>query len=143
MSVRADRLFIIGILWLGLAQGCGFEPLGASSWSPPAAYRTWWQQTEACSGKTGDFDAVQWFVVPGEVFDCPDGSCVGRWEPGQRIYLASVYANHEMVVRHEMLHALLDHSGHPNPPFGKGCPLTWETWSGVNPALANPALRID
>jgi hypothetical protein len=33
-----------------------------------------------------------------------------------------------MVVRHEMLHDLMRRSGHPNPPFGSGCPLTWETW---------------
>jgi hypothetical protein len=28
-----------------------------------------------------------------------------------------------------ILHDLLGHSGHPNPPFGEGCPLTWATWT--------------
>jgi hypothetical protein len=36
----------------------------------------------------------------------------------------------EMVVRHEMLHELIGKPGHPNPPFGQGCPLTWATWNG-------------
>jgi hypothetical protein len=36
----------------------------------------------------------------------------------------------EMVVRHEMLHDLLGRPGHPDPPFGSGCPLTWATWNG-------------
>ncbi len=35
-----------------------------------------------------------------------------------------------MVVRHEMLHELLQRGGHPTPPFGSGCPLTWATWPG-------------
>jgi hypothetical protein len=37
-----------------------------------------------------------------------------------------------MVVRHEMLHDLIGRSGHPNPPFGEGCPLTWATWNGTS-----------
>jgi hypothetical protein len=44
--------------------------------------------------------------------------------------LAGDYPNNEMVVRHEMVHDLPGHSGHPNPPFGEGCPLTWATWTG-------------
>jgi hypothetical protein len=35
----------------------------------------------------------------------------------------------EMVVRHEMLHDLIGRPGHPAPPFGVGCPLTWATWN--------------
>ncbi len=39
-----------------------------------------------------------------------------------------------MVVRHEMLHELLQRGGHPTPPFGSGCPLTWATWPGTHDA---------
>lgn len=107
---------------------CGFEPEGAVPFDPPPAYRTWWAETEVCSGKRGDFSEIRWAAVPGRAFTCPSGTCVGRWEPGDRIFLADAYREHELVVRHEMLHALLGRSGHPNPPFGHGCPLTWETW---------------
>lgn len=110
------------------AFGCGFEPEGAVPFDPPPEYRTWWAETEACSGRRGDFDTIAWATVPGRGFACPSGTCVGRWEPGSRIYLAAAFQRHELVVRHEMLHALLDRAGHPDPPFGRGCPLTWETW---------------
>jgi hypothetical protein len=53
---------------------------------------------------------------------------VGRWNDNHHIYIASAYQRNELVVRHEMLHDLLGRPGHPNPPFGQGCPLTWESW---------------
>lgn len=111
-----------------LFSGCGFEPEGSVTFDPPSIYRTWWAETQACSGTKGGFSAISWAYVPGRAFACPSGNCMGRWEPGQRIYLAEAFREHELVVRHEMLHALLGRSGHPNPPFGRGCPLTWETW---------------
>jgi hypothetical protein len=43
-----------------------------------------------------------------------------------------------MVVRHEMLHDLMRRSGHPDPPFGNGCPLTWETWLSSPEAAPAP-----
>ena len=111
-----------------LLAACGFDPAGSQSWEPPSVYREWWAATEACSGLRGSFDRVEWMIVPGESFECASGQCVGHWHPDQRIFLASDWTDHEMVVRHEMLHALMRRSGHPNPPFGNGCPLTWETW---------------
>jgi hypothetical protein len=41
----------------------------------------------------------------------------------------------EMVVRHEMLHDILGRTGHPDPPFGAGCPLTWASWNGGSAGL--------
>lgn len=96
---------------------------------PPAVYQEWWAKTEACSGLSGDFDRVEWMVVPGESFPCSSGDCVGHWDPSHKIFLASDWSMHEMVVRHEMLHDLVRRSGHPSPPFGNGCPLTWDTWN--------------
>ncbi|MFN0179479.1 MAG: hypothetical protein ACKVZ0_11830 [Gemmatimonadales bacterium] len=121
--VRTRRLAIcLAIL------GCGFEPEGAVPFDPPPLYREWWSATESCSGRRGAFDEVTWAYVPGRAFACPSGACVGRWEPGSRVYVAQAYQDHELVVRHEMLHALIGRAGHPDPPFGQGCPLTWETW---------------
>lgn len=119
--------------WLVLASGlaaCAFEPEGARRIDPLPAYRTWWERTQACSGRRGDFGRVDFYVVPGAEFSCPTGQCAGRWEPGHKIYIAEKYAAGELVVRHEMLHELLGGGGHPNPPFGHGCPLTWDTWTG-------------
>ncbi len=117
-----------------LLAACGFDPGDESPMAPPAVYREWWGKTEACSGLTGDFGRVSWSVVVGPSFPCSSGRCAGHWEPGHRIYLAEGWAMNEMVVRHEILHELMNGGGHPNPPFGQGCPLTWETW----PAGAEP-----
>ena len=140
-SVRSSAVALVTLL-----AACGFDPAGSQPWEPPAVYRQWWAATEACSGLSGPFDRVEWMVVPGESFECGSGQCVGHWDPGHRIFLASEWTGHEMVVRHEMLHELMRRSGHPDPPFGNGCPLTWETWltgPELGPAPANGARLLD
>jgi hypothetical protein len=120
---------------------CGFDPDDDSPISPPANYREWWAKTEACSGLSGDFDRVKWSVIPGYGFDCASGTCAGHWEPDHHIYLASDWTDNEMVVRHEMLHDLLNRAGHPDPPFGDPCPLTWATWQGDRSPLLQAAAQ--
>ncbi len=110
---------------------------------PPAVYREWWARTESCSGRSGEFERVEWLVVPGRSFRCSSGECAGHWEPGHRIYIAEEWMYNEMVVRHEILHDLLDRGGHPNPPFGEGCPLTWETWPGTPDMVHAAPPQID
>jgi hypothetical protein len=122
-----------------LVGACGFDPAGSQPWEPPAVYREWWASTEACSGLSGSFDRIEWLVVPGESFECASGQCVGHWGPGDKIFVAGDWTEHEMVVRHEMLHALMRRSGHPNPPFGNGCPLTWDTWLASPQGMSAPA----
>ncbi|HYC34070.1 MAG TPA: hypothetical protein VEB59_17390 [Gemmatimonadales bacterium] len=113
-----------------LLTGCGFDIVGDQPMDAPEIYREWWAKTEACSGLSGDYDRVEWQVVAGDSFDCKSGQCVGHWQPSHQIWIAEPYVNNEMVVRHEMLHDLLNGGGHPNPPFGEGCPVTWSTWPG-------------
>ena len=81
-------------------------------------------------GASGNFDRVRWSVVAGHSFPCASGKCAGHWEPGHEIYIAQDWTTNEMVVRHEMLHDLIGRAGHPDPPFGSPCPLTWSTWQG-------------
>ena len=125
-----------------LLAACGFDPAGSQPWEPPAVYQTWWAETEACSGLSGNFDRIEWMIVPGESFPCASGDCVGHWDPGHKIFLASEWTEHEMVVRHEMLHELMRRSGHPSPPFGNGCPLTWETWPVSQDAASTPTSSL-
>ncbi len=126
------RRFIFLLGTLALLGGCGFDVAGEQPMAAPDVYRLWWDKTEACSGLSGDFDRVEWLVVPGHGFTCSSGQCAGHWESDHRIFIAQDWAQNEMVVRHEMLHDLLGRPGHPNPPFGHGCPLTWETWRGYD-----------
>lgn len=110
-------------------MGCNFDPEGDTPLNPPPVYRAWWAKTEACSGRTGNFDRVSWSVVEGNSFPCSSGQCAGHWTTSHHIFLADAWSMDEMVVRHEMLHDLIGRPGHPDPPFGVGCPLTWESWN--------------
>ena len=109
-------------------------PSNAARFVPPAAYQQWWTRTVACSGLRGSLPSIEWFVVPGAAtFDTNDGARVARWSRGKdgtRIVLAGAYLSDEMVVRHEMLHALLDRPDHPPEYFVDRCHLTWESWGG-------------
>lgn len=133
----------------GLLSGCSSlapsEPLlpkGATEIPIPAAYQRWHDKTEACSGLSGDFSTIKFYVVPGvETFSTKDGSKVGEWTSDgatNRIVIAGNYQNHEMVVRHELLHSLLRKEGHPAEYFVDRCHLTWESWNGPNGGAAPP-----
>ena len=139
VRLRDRSTLVAFVLLLG---ACGFDPAGSEPWEPPAVYREWWQKTQACSGLSGNFDRVEWMIVPGESFTCSSGQCVGHWDPGHKIFLASNWSMHEMVVRHEMLHDLMRRSGHPSPPFGHGCPLTWETWPSSQATPGTAASKL-
>jgi hypothetical protein len=127
LSLAAGRLFLAAGIILGL-NGCSFDPEGDIPMDPPAVYREWWAKTQACSGLGGNFDRIRWSVVEGPSFPCASGQCAGHWRNDHHIFLASDWVMDEMVVRHEMLHDMIGRPGHPTPPFGQGCPLTWETW---------------
>ncbi len=144
-TAASVRLFwAVGLL--AIISACGFAPEGDVPMEPPAVYREWWAKTEACSGRTGNFDRLRWSVVEGRSFPCSSGECAGHWRSDHHIYLAGDWVMDEMVVRHEMLHDLLGRPGHPDPPFGVGCPLTWESWNGgaagLNVAILAPK-KID
>jgi hypothetical protein len=109
-------------------------PAGAQLVGAPAHYLEWFHRTEACAGLSGSFEAIEWYVVPGvTAFSTEDGEKVGLWSrqgTTHRIVIAGDYRDHEMVVRHEMLHSIIGRSGHPAEYFGARCGLTWETWTG-------------
>src|SRR4051812_27935612 len=58
------------VLALVALTACGFDPGDDAPMTPPAVYRQWWAKTEACSGLQGDFDRIEWSVVPGYGFKC-------------------------------------------------------------------------
>ncbi len=90
-------------------------PEGAEAFVPPAEYQAWWASTEGCSDIQGNIGRIKWYVVPGvSTFPTEEGEKVGiRIKTGNdvRIVIAGNYVEHEMVVRHEMLHALLNAPG--------------------------------
>ena len=120
----------LGASLLLLLGGCNVDPANDVPLDPPPIYREWWVKTQACSGLSGDFDRLSFSTIEGPSFSCSSGQCAGHWRGDHHIFLAGDWAMDEMVVRHEMLHDLIGRPGHPAPPFGEGCPLTWETWNG-------------
>jgi len=97
-------------------------PSGAVEWSAPARFALWWQMTESCSGRRGDFRAIRWYVMPGaSSFDLDGRQVVGAAIGKNRIVLADEHRLNGSVVRHEILHTLLDVSGHPRAAFQVAC----------------------
>jgi hypothetical protein len=83
-------------------------PPGATPIEAPRPYALWWQMTEACSGRTGDFSAIHWFVVPNATtFEVRGEQYSGYWFGNNSIVIASRQLLSGQLVRHEMLHALI------------------------------------
>lgn len=109
--------WLLAVLVL-VSCACPTVPNGAQAFTPPSGYRLLWQQVEACSGRTGNFAAIHWFVVPNDAL--PDDAGVlrsGRWASGHTIYLIHDVVGHVdrpppwgpwamLRVKHEMLHDL-------------------------------------
>jgi hypothetical protein len=90
----------------------------------PANYQVWWQEVEACSGKLGNFDAIDWYYVPNvnwfTVGSAP--TVIGLWQPSRHsITLAGLQINNAYLVRHEALHVILNTVDHPPEYFEQKC----------------------
>jgi len=120
----AFRVLPLLLALLGCQASAAFAPAHAVPFTPPAIYRTWWAEVEACSQLRGDFDAVTWQRVPeDQALLMADGTPVaGLWQSrGNRITLQAPYDGYPAVPKHEMLHALLRRPGHPREYFVDRC----------------------
>jgi hypothetical protein len=79
--------------------------------------------TEACTGRVGVLGEVQWYVVPNaSTLDADGGRVHGYWVGSpDRIVLSDAHRLDGPLVRHEMLHALLQTAGHPRDSFLTAC----------------------
>jgi hypothetical protein len=98
-------------------------PATAVPLTPPARYALWWRLTQACSGITGDFAAVSWYVVPNTRSISHEGKKVSAYwvSDPDRIVLADSLSDDGATVRHEMLHVLLHRVGHPRSAYLEAC----------------------
>lgn len=101
-------------------------PSNAIELSPPARYRAWWALVESCSGHTGNFGAVRWYVVPVDTngtFEAAGQDVGGAFYPGGNQIAIVEYLRYDgALVRHEMLHALMPTTnGHPRDEFLGRC----------------------
>jgi hypothetical protein len=150
------RGVIVGALLLSATAGCAVPRAAGAplaplerAWEVPTLelYTEWWRKTEACSGRKADMSLVKFYAV-----DAPDGAiglngtlAHGWWvRQGNRIYLPANALGEEWLVRHEMLHALLQRGSHPNKAFVEACHLaSLDVWrdSTMRADPANPSGR--
>ena len=100
-------------------------PDNVYQFTPPTAYAGYWAQMEACSGLSANFARVTWFKAD-SVMNIPDVGTFAEHPFGfadwkdHRIALSGNSTDDAVVVRHEMLHELLQRDGHPPEFFGVG-----------------------
>lgn len=92
---------------------------GERPYTNPSLVLTW-AILEQCSGIDGDFSKVQFFTATSITYG--DGYARGLWEPkGNRIYILATETANVPLVKHEMMHALLQANGHPARFFNGVC----------------------
>jgi hypothetical protein len=114
---------IVGLVLLaGCASITDVTPSSAVPFAPPPIYRVYWAELEACSGLAGNFDNIQWFAVPRITMPNGSGEAAGLWfQDGNRIYIEQAYVDNWLIIKHEEMHALLGHPGHPPEYFSGVC----------------------
>jgi hypothetical protein len=118
---RAGRLLLIWV-WACACDVTGL-PHSAQRFTPPEQYRAWWALTEACSGLHGDLASVAWYLLhTADTFSLEGETVNGAWygDPN-RIVLGDSEEFDGSLVRHEMLHALLQKGTHPRQQFLGNC----------------------
>jgi hypothetical protein len=137
------------LVLLGAAAACETPtgpvvemPARAVVSAPAAQYGFWWSLVETCSDRRGSIGSVQWYVWPE-----PGPLLLGGkwyngywWQEGNRILLAKESVNDGRVVRHEMLHQLLQQEGHPTEYFDGRCEGVVDGTGAGSAALADPSL---
>lgn len=82
------------------------EIVGRRPLEPLDIYREWWTATEDCSGITASFDRIDWYLATSIT---GDGAIArARWSEPHDIIVVAGYEDDPAVVRHEMLHDLLN-----------------------------------
>lgn len=87
---------------------------------PPPLYRSLWADVEACSGLTAPFEAVDWYLTP--AFP-EDGAILGQWNDRGEIILRWDTRFSRVVVKHEILHELLEGDREHRSPAWRACDL--------------------
>ena len=85
-------------------------PGDAKQYDPPAIYRTWWTEMEACVNANANFDAVRYYSLDIACLPAPaeEAGCrLGEYRPGANAITVALHAKLlESILKHEMAHAL-------------------------------------
>ena len=122
MLDRCSRRVLALATWA--CSACGITgpslPANAVRFNPPAVFAKWWALTEQCSGKSRPLESLTWYTAP--VVTVGRERYAGYYDPASnRIVLQANWVPYGDLVRHEMLHALLQVDGHPRASFLGSC----------------------
>lgn len=87
-------------------------PEGATPYDPLPAYAEWWGEVQHDAGITGSLARVRFYEVQSGPWwsDRYNRIVHGIWLSDGRIYIAAGFTDHENLIKHEMLHELLNES---------------------------------
>ncbi len=105
------------LLFLLAVTACrsAVEPADRVALDPPNEYRVWWNVTRQCVGRPeADFNRIRWWTATDVLVD---ELASGLWVRDHDIYLRPEKVDAERVVRHEMIHDLLQSGDHESPFF--------------------------
>lgn len=112
---EAMRFVCLALLPLVALLACEppLFPPDATQYTPPLRYRTLWRTVESCGGSSGDFEAVSWWATQRSPAGAGQPDAAGAWWPDRNaIYIKTPFLNSDQVIRHEMLHAVLQDGAH-------------------------------
>lgn len=87
-------------------------------------YPRLWQEVQQCSGLQKKWGGIKFYVIDMDVVGLPahDIWFAAYWnQPDNSITFLQRYVHDERTIKHEMLHSLIGHSGHPDSLFITKC----------------------
>jgi len=127
MIRTALPLLSLALMACGSILGPEYElPPNAVVTEPLQSYATWYAETEACTDRTGDYESVHWFEVPGERWwdALREQYAIATWRAPHDIYITTAHLDDEDVVKHEIVHDLLHGGAADDPLFNKCSHIT-------------------
>lgn len=121
MGLRKSVGMVCVVATLAGCKGFATEIVNRQPLSPLPAYEEWWAATESCSGRTGELGMISWFTAVGITSD--EVLAFGLWRPPHEIVIVKGYEDNETIVRHEMLHDLLDGDSDHTSVYWESCKL--------------------
>jgi len=93
---------------------------------PGESYALWYAQAETCAGVDGSYEAVRWFEVPGDRWwdSLRHQYAIATWRRPHDIYITTAHLDDEDVVKHEVVHDLLQGGATDAPRFAECSHIT-------------------
>lgn len=132
---QIQRLMTVGLVGLFLAHPLEAQVALAApavvptvavvyvgAFTPPPSYAAWYAAAERCSGLTGNYALVRWYLAA-HPWTSAAGVTYGSWQAPHRITVNGDGEADSVLVEHEALHDILSY--YPALQTGGVHPLPW------------------